>query len=135
MTDTQNLHAAVGVPADTTGKDASKRVPGRKRCLTVDVSGLVVEAVVLPASAHANAAGIALLDGVTAQMDTVEKALVDQGFKKSVVDHGKNLGIDVEIVERNPYQSGFVPQAKRWIVEQTNGILLFYRRLVRDYEH
>ncbi|MEU3706685.1 hypothetical protein AB0E82_30835 [Streptomyces anulatus] len=27
---------------------------------------------------------------------------------------------------------GFVPQAKRWIEEQANGILMFYRRLVRD---
>lgn len=26
--DTQSIHAAVGVPADTTGKDASKKVPG-----------------------------------------------------------------------------------------------------------
>lgn len=133
--DTQSIHAAVGVPADTTGKDASKKVPGRKRCLAVDVLGLVVEAVALPASAHDNAAGIALLNGVAAQTDTVRKALVDQGFKKSVVDHGKTLGIDVEIVERNPAEKGFVPQAKRWIVEQTNGILMFYRRLARDYEH
>ncbi|WP_406135327.1 IS5 family transposase [Streptomyces sp. NBC_01089] len=133
--DTQSVHAAVGVPAATTGKDASKRVPGRKRCLAVDVSGLVIDCVVLPASAHENTAGIALLDGVAAQCDTVTKALVDRGFKNKVVEHGKNLGIDVEIVERNPYQRGFVPQAKRWIVEQTNGILMFYRRLVRDYEH
>ncbi|MDJ0347678.1 IS5 family transposase [Streptomyces sp. H10-C2] len=133
--DTQSIHAAVGVPAATTGKDAAKKVPGRKRCLAVDVLGLVVEAVALPASAHDNAAGIALLNGVAAQTDTVRKALVDQGFKKSVVDHGKTLGIDVEIVERNPAEKGFVPQAKRWIVEQTNGILMFYRRLVRDYEH
>lgn len=133
--DTQSIHAAVGVPASTTGKDAAKRVPGRKRCLAVDVLGLVIDCVVLPASAHENTAGIALLDGVTAQCDTVTKALVDQGFKNKVVEHGKNLGIDVEIVERNPDQHGFVPQAKRWIVEQTNGILMFYRRLVRDYEH
>ena len=133
--DTQSIHAAVGVPATTTGKDASKKVPGRKRCLAVDVLGLVVEAVALPASAHDNAAGIALLNGVATQTDTVAKALVDQGFKKSVVDHGRTLGIDVEIVERNPAEKGFVPQAKRWIVEQTNGILMFYRRLVRDYEH
>ncbi|SCZ16688.1 Transposase DDE domain-containing protein [Streptomyces sp. 136MFCol5.1] len=133
--DTQSIHAAVGVPSTTTGKDAAKKVPGRKRCLAVDVLGLVVEAVVLPAGLHDNAAGIALLDGVAAQTDTVEKALVDQGFKKSVVDHGKTCGIDVEIVERNPADTSFVPQAKRWVVEQTNGILMFYRRLVRDYEH
>ena len=133
--DTQSIHAAVGVPATTTGKDAAKRVPGRKRCLAVDVWGLVIDCVVLPASAHENTAGIALLDGVVEQGDTVTKALVDQGFKKKVVDHGKNHGIDVEIVERTPDDKGFVPQAKRWIVEQTNGILMFYRRLVRDYEH
>ncbi|MCY0924442.1 MULTISPECIES: IS5 family transposase [unclassified Streptomyces] len=133
--DTQSIHAAVGVPATTTGKDAAKRVPGRKRCLAVDVLGLVIDCVVLPASAHENTAGIALLDGVAGQCDTVTKALVDQGFKKKVVEHGKNVGIDVEIVERNPADKGFVPQAKRWIVEQTNGILMFYRRLVRDYEH
>ncbi|MFJ9909913.1 IS5 family transposase, partial [Streptomyces sp. NPDC101152] len=132
--DTQSIHAAVGVPATTTGKDAAKRVPGRKRCLAVDVLGLVIDCVVLPASAHEKTAGIALLDGVVEQCDTVTKALVDQGFKKTVVDHGKNHGIDVEIVERNPDDKGFVPQAKRWIVEQTNGILMFYRRLVRDYE-
>ena len=133
--DTQSIHASVGVPATTTGKDAAKRVPGRKRCLAVDVLGLVIDCVVLPASAHENTAGIALLDGVAGQCDTVKKALVDQGFKKKVVEHGKNVGIDVEIVERNPDDKGFVPQAKRWIVEQTNGILMFYRRLVRDYEH
>ncbi|MDQ0772993.1 transposase [Streptomyces aurantiacus] len=133
--DTQSIHAAVGVPATTTGKDTAKKVPGRKRCLAVDVLGLVAAVAVLPASAHDNAAGIALLDGMAAQTDTVRKYLVDQGFKKSVVDHGKQYGIDVETVERNPADKGFVPQAKRWVVEQTNGILMFYRRLVRDYEH
>jgi hypothetical protein len=126
---------AVGVPATTTGKDAAKRVPGRKRCLAVDVLGLVIDCVVLPASAHENTAGIALLNGVTEQCDTVTRALVDQGFKKKVVEHGRRMGIDVEIVERNPDDKGFIPQARRWIVEQTNGILMFYRRLVRDYEH
>jgi hypothetical protein len=73
--------------------------------------------------------------GVAGQCNTVTEALVDQGFKKKVVEHSTNVGIDVEIVERNSDDKGFVPQAKRWIVEQTNGILMFYRRLVRDYEH
>ncbi|MFE4801481.1 hypothetical protein ACFRFL_42600 [Streptomyces sp. NPDC056708] len=55
----------------------------------MDVLGLVMDCVVLPASAHENTAGIALLDGVAGQCGTVTEALVDQGFKKSVVDHGK----------------------------------------------
>nr|WP_236054424.1 leucine zipper domain-containing protein [Streptomyces musisoli] len=82
-----------------------------------------------------NAFGIALL-GQVAPIDTIKKALVDQGFKKTVVEHGTTVGIDVEIVERNPTDKdvGFVPQAKRWIVEQTLGILMLFRLLVRDYE-
>jgi len=51
------------------------------------------------------------------------------------VDHGRQVGIDVEVVERNPAETGFVPQSIRWRVEQTNGILMLHRRLVRDYEH
>ncbi|MFC4114306.1 IS5 family transposase [Nonomuraea zeae] len=134
--DTQSVHVAAGVPASTTGKDAAKRVPGRKRGLAVDVLGLVIAVVMLAASAHENTAGIALLDRVAATTEgTVTKALVDQGFKQAVVAHGAGLGINVEIVERNPASKGFVPQRTRWVVEQTYGILMFHRRLVRDYEH
>ncbi|GII20397.1 IS5 family transposase [Planomonospora parontospora] len=134
--DTQSVRAAAGVPADTTGRDAAKKTPGRKRGLAVDVFGLVIAVIVLAASTHDNVAGTALLDKVAATTSgTVTKALVDQGFKKTVVDHGAGLGIDVEIVQRNPADQGFVPQEKRWVVEQTNGTLMLHRRLVRDYEH
>lgn len=134
--DTQSVHAAAGVPAFTTGLDVAKRVPGRKRGLAVDVLGLVIAVTVLAASMHDNAAGIALLDQVAENAGgTVEKALVDQGFKNQVAAHGILLGIDVETVERNPQDKGFVPQPKRWRVEQTYGILIMHRRLVRDYEH
>ncbi|UXY32139.1 IS5 family transposase [Streptomyces sp. HUAS TT20] len=133
--DTQSVHAAAGVPAESTGRDAAKKVPGRKRGLAVDVLGLVIAVVVLAASVHDNAAGIALLDKVAADTDTVQKALVDRGFKNAVVAHGQMVGIEVEIVERNPAQSGFVPVPERWIVKRAYGILMLHRRLVRDYEH
>ncbi|MCX5584036.1 IS5 family transposase [Streptomyces erythrochromogenes] len=134
--DTQSIHAAAGVPASTTGRDPAKRVPGRKRGLAVDVLGLVIAVVVLAASAHDNTAGVALLDQVAEHTGrSVNKALVDQGFKNQVTAHGAGLGIDVETVQRNPQEKGFVPQPKRWRVEQTYGILILHRRLVRDYEH
>ncbi|WP_312885749.1 transposase [Lipingzhangella halophila] len=133
--DTQSIRAAAAVPSTTTGNDAGKRVTGRKRGLTVDVLGLVVAVVVMAASAHENTAGIALLDRVAAQSDTVQTALVDQGFKSTVVDHGASVGIGVDIVQRNPAEKGFVPQPTRWVVEQTYGTLVLHRRLVRDYEH
>ncbi|MFD7533519.1 IS5 family transposase [Streptomyces sp. NPDC059849] len=135
--DTQSLHAAAGVPAETTRRDANKKVPGRKRGLAVDVLGLVIAVVVMAASVHDNAVGSALLDRVVAGTESgaVKKALVDQGFKNAVRDHGAAVGIEVETVKRNAGDTGFVPQVKRWVVEQTNGILMLHRRLVRDYEH
>ncbi|MFE5374111.1 IS5 family transposase [Streptomyces mirabilis] len=133
--DTQSVHAAAGVPAESTGCDAAKKVPGCKRGLAVDVLGLVIAVVVAAAAAHENAVGIALLDKVAADTDAVEKALVDQGFKNAVVAHGQKVAIEVEVVERNPAQTGFVPQAKRWVVERAFGILMASRRLVRGYEH
>lgn len=135
MLDTQSKRAAAGVPTATTGKDAAKRVPGPKLGLAVDVLGLVIAVTVVAASAHENQVGTRLLDKVAEQTGTVKKALVDQGFKTAVVDHGACLGIDVEIVERNPADKGFIPQAKRWIVERAYGILMMYRRMVREYDH
>ncbi|GGY13281.1 hypothetical protein GCM10010326_00650 [Streptomyces xanthochromogenes] len=50
------------------------------------------------------------------------------------MEYGARLGIDVEIVQRNPGTKGFAPQPKRWVVEQTLGTLMLHRRLARDYE-
>ncbi|WSI68094.1 IS5 family transposase [Streptomyces sp. NBC_01336] len=110
--DTQSVRAAAGVPKTTTGLDVNKKVSGRKRGLAVDVLGLVIGVVVLPASAHDNAAGTALLDQAAERCgNRLEKVLVDQGFKDEVVIHGVLQDIDVEIVRRNPEDKGkgFVP--------------------------
>ncbi len=132
--DSQSVRAAAGVPKATTGLDAGKKTPGRRRGLAVDVIGLIIAVVVVAASVHDNAIGTALLDKVAAA-GTVRTALVDQGFKNTVVEHGAKLGIDVRIVARNPASSGFVPEPIRWRVEQVNGLNMLERRLARDYEH
>ena len=75
--DTRSIRAANRVPAATTGKDASKKVPGRKRGLAVDVLGLVIAVVVLAASATDNAIAVKLLDKVVAYTPTVTKAWMD----------------------------------------------------------
>ncbi|MFJ8406288.1 IS5 family transposase [Streptomyces microflavus] len=136
--DTQSVRAAAGVPRTTTGLDANKKASGRKRGLAVDVLGLIIGVVVTAASAHDNAAGTALLDQAAERCGMrLEKVLVDQGFKEAVIVHGALLDIDVEVVRRNPADQGkgFVPQPKRWVVEQTNGTLMLHRRLAREYDH
>lgn len=50
-----------------------------------------------------------------------------------MVIHGAVKDITVEVVRRNPDDQGkgFVPQSKRWVVEQVNGTLMLQRRLAR----
>ena len=122
------------VPTATTGRDVSKKVPGRKRGLAVDVLGLIIAVVVMAASATDNAIGVRLLDKVVAHTPTVTKAWVDAGFKDDVAIHGAVLGIDVQQVKRTEGAAGFVPVPRRWVVERTHGILMLHRRLVREYE-
>lgn len=136
--DSQSVKADAVVGADSRGFDGGKLIDGRKRGLAVDVMGLIIGVVVLAASVHDNTAGTALLDQAAERCGMrLEKALVDQGFKDEVVIHGALLDIDVEVVRRTPADQGkgFVPQPKRWVVEQTNGTLMLHRRLAREYDH
>jgi transposase len=132
--DSQTVRASLNAPAATTGLDAGKKSPGRKRGIATDVIGLLIAVLVTAANVHDNAIGTALLDKVAAHNPSVTKAWVDAGFKNAVVAHGAALGIDVEVVARDPDARGFAPVPKRWVVEQTWGTLMLHRRLVRDYE-
>jgi hypothetical protein len=81
--DTQSIRAANHVPAATTGKDAAKKTPKRKRGLAVDVLGLIIAVVVMAAAATDNQVGVRLIDEVITHTPMVTKALVcaslDQG--------------------------------------------------------
>lgn len=132
--DTQTVHTSLNALADTTGLDPGKKSRGRKRGIASDVLGLVIAVVVTAASVHDNAIGTALLDKVAATNPRVTKAWTDAGFKNAVAAHGAGLGIDVEVVHRDPQTTGFVPLPKRWVAEQVYGTLMLHRRLARDYE-
>ncbi|MEB8339633.1 IS5 family transposase [Streptomyces endophyticus] len=132
--DSQTVHVSLNAPKKTAGLDPGKKSRGRKRGIATDVLGLLIAVIVVAASVHDNAIGITLLDQVAADNPTVAKGWVDAGFKNAVIEHGRSLGIDVEVVSRDPQTRGFAPAPKRWIVEQTFGTLMLHRRLARDYE-
>src|SRR4051794_7615626 len=71
----------------TTGKDAGKKVPGRKRGLAVDALGLIIAVIVTAASVTDNQVGIRLLDKVAQHTPTVTHAWVDAGFKHDLALH------------------------------------------------
>ena len=93
-----------------------------------------VAVTVTAASLSENAVGIRLLDHASRTYPTISKSWVDTGFKNAVIEHGANLGIDVEVVNRNPGVRGFHVVKRRWVVERSIGWIMTHRRLARDYE-
>jgi len=55
-------------------------------------------------------------------------------LKNAVVEHGARLGINVEVVNRNPGVRGFHVVKRRWVVERSLGWIMMRRRPARDYE-
>ncbi|MFD1935467.1 transposase [Nonomuraea mangrovi] len=58
----------------------------------------------------------------------------DSAYRTKVIESAAALGIDAEVVRRDPATKGFAALPRRWGVERTRGWLLFHRRLARDYE-
>lgn len=132
--DSQSVKTSTNVPLSTQGIDAGKKIVGRKRGIITDTLGLLLAVIVTAASASDNTIGTDLLDRATAAYPTLTKTRVDAGFKNRVVEHGAHLGVDVEIVTKDPQVKGFSVVKRRWVVERTIGWLMHHRRLVRDYE-
>lgn len=132
--DTQSVKTSTNAPLSTQGIDAGKKVVGRKRGIITDTLGLLLAVIVTAASVSDNTIGTELLNEATKHHPTLAKTWVDAGFKNTVVEHGATLGIDVEVVTKDPAAKGFSVVKRRWVVERTLGWLMHHRRLVRDYE-
>lgn len=126
------VHQAVGF-------DTGKLIKGRKRFMTVDTLGLVLQVWVTAASVGEREGGKHVLAQVN-QMGTSVSRLhtvwIDGGFSGPtflmwVMDVCRWI---VEVVLRPEQTKGFVLLKKRWMVERTFGWLMHCRRLVRDYE-
>ncbi|MFF0106361.1 IS5 family transposase [Streptomyces hirsutus] len=132
--DAQSIKTSANVHAADQGIDAGKKIAGRKRHLGVDALGLLLAVWVTAASVSDNAGGIHLLSQIAATSPHVTKAWADTGYRAKVIDHGARLGIDAEVVQREPGVKGFKVIPPRWVVERTFGWLMHHRRLARDYE-
>jgi transposase len=111
-----------------------KKIVCRKRGIITDTLGLLLVVVVTAASVSDNMIGMDLLDQATTVYPTLTKTWVDAGFKNKLVEHGAKLGVDVEVVTKDPQVKGFSVVKRRWVVERTLGWVMQHRRLVRDYE-
>ncbi|MEV1070198.1 transposase [Streptomyces sp. NPDC050263] len=132
--DTQSVKTSTNVPLTSQGTDAAKKIAGRERGIITDTLGLLLAVTVTAASRSENAVGIHLLDQARKTCPTISKSWVDTGFKNPVIEHGAKLGIDVEVVNRNPEIRGLHVVKRRWVVERSIGRIKMHRRLARDYE-
>ncbi|MFI6785679.1 IS5 family transposase [Micromonospora sp. NPDC050276] len=132
--DTQSVKTSTNAPLPTQGIDAGKKIVGRKRGIVTDTLGLLLAVVVTAASASDNTIGIDLLNQTKTTHPALAKTWVDAGFKNKVIEHGATLGIDVEVVIKDPQVRGFSVVKRRWVVERTLGWIMLHRRLARDYE-
>jgi len=114
------------------------RTNGAKRIVAVDVTGLPMGGLVVPASTHENAATELLLEhlvraGVTARLELV---MVDRGTSAKAASRlGRELGIEVRRVGWDDKQPVFRPIAHAWRVEVAHGRLGKSRRLAKSFEN
>ena len=79
--------------------------------------------------------GTWLLFDALQRFTTILKIWADQGYRGDLADALRDLfDVELEIVERDPDQKGFVVQLRRWVVERSLGWYSRNRRLSKDYE-
>lgn len=121
------------------GFDGGKRVKGRKRHIAVDSLGLIIGLSVTSANTHDKVGGKRVIQRVKKWLKhkSPRKVYADGGYSgapfKMFVKQTMNATISIKkgIGKR---AKGFVPIAKRWVVERTFAWLGDYRRLDKDQE-
>jgi putative transposase len=112
-----------------------KKVNGRKRHLLVDVLGLLLVAVVTPASVQDRDGAPLVLKTAHAEYPTLSKVWADGAYTGQVIEEiRRTTSLDIELVKRTDDMKGFVLLPKRWVVERTNSWLGKFRILSKEYE-
>ena len=117
------------------GLDPNKKINGRKRQLLVDTGGPLWAAHVHAAHQGDSPAAIALVSDILWYGERVETVFGDGAYRGVFSDHLAEWGLDFERGSRPESSRGFVPVAKRWVVERSITWTNFFRRLVKDYEY
>ncbi|GAB4047854.1 hypothetical protein GCM10028810_32370 [Spirosoma litoris] len=117
------------------GLDPHKKVNGRKRQLLVDTGGRLWAVHVHAANEADGPASLALVSDVLWYGDRVEKVFGDGAYGGVFAKELTRWGINFERASRPESAQGFVPVAKRWVVERTIAWTNFFRRTIKDYEY
>ncbi|MCC5612719.1 hypothetical protein LC612_40030 [Nostoc sp. CHAB 5834] len=114
---------------------------GRKRTFVVDTQGRLWVADVDAANRADGSLGKALVVAILWRVgERLEKMFGDQAYNGVFAQELDRWSIDFEKASRPESAQGFVPVAKRWVVEpvRRRGSIAwtnYFRRIVKDYEH
>lgn len=138
-----------------TGFDGGKKVKGRKRHLLVDTLGLLLAVSVTAANIQDNAGAHPIVADGMAKYPSIQTLYVDSGYagqcartisqrhdiRVKVIRHpaNKNVGRwvhsqQLDLFTVHAHANGFVPQAKRWVVERSHAWNDRARRLAVHYD-
>jgi putative transposase len=119
------------------GVDGGKMVRGRKRHIVTDTLGSLLIVVVTAANADDGTTAPRLLAGLPAVVfPRLAVVWADGKYRNKAPDAwlAGQSRLRLEVTSKPEGKKGFDPLPKRWVVEQTFGCLLRWRRLVRDFE-
>lgn len=117
------------------GIDSNKKVNGRKRQILVDSGGRLWCARVCAANQHDGPSASPLLDHLELLGTNLQTILGDDAYRGVFARKAAEKGLVFERASRPESSKGFVPIAKRWVVERTIAWTNFFRRIVKDYEY
>ena len=116
------------------GTDGGKHVNGGKRQIVTDVDGRIFACRVHAANGHDGTQALHLLPTRPSWGQRLTTVVTDKGYRGRFATHLQMLGLTHQLGTRPPTSRGFVPVAKRWVVERTFAWLVCFRRLAIDYE-
>jgi transposase len=118
--DSQSVRAADTVPTASRGRDAGKKVNGRKRHLAVDTMGLLLVVLVTAASVQDRDAARPLPWRLRVSYRGIRLCWADAGYAGKLVAWAADvLHLVVEIVRKRTGQSTFEVLPRRWVIERT----------------
>ncbi|GAB4044916.1 hypothetical protein GCM10028774_65840 [Spirosoma jeollabukense] len=102
------------------GLDPNKRVNGRKRQFIVDTEGRLLVVHVHAANEADGPAGRTLVSSILWRVgERLEKVMGDQAYNGVFAKELAQWNIEFEKASRPESAQGFVPVAKRWVVERS----------------
>jgi len=95
---------------------------------------LLLKVFTTEANYHDGTVAIWLIPFLVRLFPRLAKIWADRSYGGRFVDEAEAYGVNVEVVTREPDQTGFQVQPRRWVVERTFAWLTNYRRLTMNYE-